>query len=103
MGILPASRGSQLSSHRAGKPRRRGALTVMSALMLVLMLVLAAFAVDVGMLCLAKAELQRSADASALAGAEELLNQRKLRSGRSIAGLGEDELSRLMKAERTAV
>lgn len=51
----------------------------MAALLLVFMLVLAALALDLGVLCIAKTELQRSADAAALAATEELLWQTKNR------------------------
>lgn len=103
MAIVQASFGRSPLWLRARTSSRRAAVTVMSAFLLVLMLVLVAFAVDVGMLCVAKTELQRSADAAALAGAEELLNQKKLRSGRSAAQFGGIDLSILMQAERAAV
>src|SRR5438046_2283084 len=62
---------------RARSPRkqRRGAIGVFAAVLLVVMLACAAFAIDVGMICMAKAQLQRTADASALAAADELLHQ----------------------------
>lgn len=54
---------------------KRGAITVLFAIVLVVMLMVAAFALDLGVICVAKTELQRSADAAALAGTEELLQQ----------------------------
>jgi hypothetical protein len=54
---------------------RCGAITVFAAFMIVVMLAAAAFAIDMGMLCMAKTELQRTADASALAATDELLDQ----------------------------
>jgi hypothetical protein len=48
---------------------RRGAIAVLAALLLIPMLVLVAFAIDLGKLALAKSELQAAADASAMAGA----------------------------------
>src|SRR3954452_3856831 len=57
------------------KKQRRGAIGVFAAVLLVVMLACAAFAIDVGMICMAKAQLQRTADASALAAADELLHQ----------------------------
>jgi Flp pilus assembly protein TadG len=57
------------------KRRRRGAIGALAAVLLVVMLACAAFAIDIGMICMAKAQLQRTADASALAAADELLHQ----------------------------
>jgi hypothetical protein len=65
---------------------RRGAITVFAAVLIVLMLIVVAFAIDIGMLCVAKAELQRSADAAALAATEELLHQSVLRAGQAAGG-----------------
>ena len=61
---------------RGLQKRRRGAIGVFAAVLFVVMLACAAFAIDVGMICMAKAQLQRTADASALAAADELLHQR---------------------------
>jgi hypothetical protein len=55
--------------------QRRGAIAVYAAVMMVVIVAAAAFAIDVGMICVARAELQRTADASALAATFELLNQ----------------------------
>src|SRR3954463_4160009 len=46
---------------------RRGAITVLAAIMAVVLVGMVAFSVDVGYVLSAKEELQRSADASALA------------------------------------
>ena len=57
----------------SGSPeRRRGAIAVLAAIMLVIVLGMAAFAIDVGYLCLVRTELQRAADAAAHAAAYEL-------------------------------
>lgn len=53
---------------------RRGATLVLAALLTVLMLCVVAFAVDVGLLNLSRAELQRTADAAALAGAARYMS-----------------------------
>jgi Flp pilus assembly protein TadG len=53
---------------------RRGATLVLFTLMLVVIIALMAFAVDVGYICLVRTELQRAADAGALAGANALYN-----------------------------
>lgn len=53
-------------------PRRRGAVLILVALLLIFLVILLAFAVDVGLICLADSHLQNAADAAALAGALEL-------------------------------
>jgi len=58
--------------------RRRGAVAVMFAVMIVVLLGFAALSVDVGHLYLAKAELQRTADAAALSGALSLADDRQI-------------------------
>jgi len=55
------------------KPRRRGAVTPLAALLLVFLLGMVAFAVDMGYVVLAETELQSAADAAALAGSEQLM------------------------------
>jgi Flp pilus assembly protein TadG len=57
-----------------GPARRRGNIVVLSAFLIVAMLAMAAFAVDLGYIADAKNELQRSADAGALAAAARLPN-----------------------------
>jgi hypothetical protein len=52
-----------------GAPRRRGAIAVFAAALMVAMLAMVAFSVDVGYIATAQTELQRSVDAGALAGA----------------------------------
>ncbi len=52
--------------------QRKGAVVVMVAVTLVVLLGCAALAVDIGYLYVARAELQRTADAAALAGAQAL-------------------------------
>jgi len=69
--VLPKTR----TSLQAGS--RRGAIAVYAAIMMVVILAAAAFALDVGMICMAKAELQRTADAAALAATSELLYRLK--------------------------
>jgi len=49
--------------------RRRGAITVLAAILVVVMLGLVAFAVDIGVVCLARTQLQVAADSAALAAA----------------------------------
>lgn len=56
--------------HRQGE--RRGAIIVMVAILLVVLLGCVALAVDIGHLYVARTELQRAADAAALAGAQAL-------------------------------
>jgi Flp pilus assembly protein TadG len=64
------------------KPRqRRGAATVYVAISMVVVLGMAALAVDVGMLYVARGELQRTADSSALAACWGLLDEDRIRGG----------------------
>ncbi len=64
-----SARGSRT---RQPNEKRRGNVLVLSALLMVFMLVMVAFATDVGYICLMRGELQRAVDAAALAGAAEL-------------------------------
>ena len=95
---------------RNGKARRhahRGALIVLFAIVLVVLLLVTAFALDLGMLYVAKTELQRSADAAALAGTEELLKQtsRRLEAGTGVDNAESDLVrqSAISFAEQNAV
>lgn len=54
------------------RDRRSGNIAVLAAVMLTAILGITALAVDVGYICAAKGQLQRSADASALAGASAI-------------------------------
>ncbi len=65
--MTPAPQQTRRLSHR-----HRGAIAVLAAFLLVVLLGMVAFAIDVGYIAYAKAELQRSADAAALAAATEL-------------------------------
>ena len=52
--------------------RRSGNIAVLAVVMLTAILGITALAVDVGYICAAKSQLQRTADASALAGASAI-------------------------------
>lgn len=52
--------------------KRRGAIVVLSALMMVMLFAFLAFAIDVGFISLTRARLQNNADAAALAAAQQL-------------------------------
>src|SRR5882757_9619398 len=52
---------------RRQKQKRRGTIVIMGAVMAIVMLAMVAFSVDLGYVLTAKEELQRTADASALA------------------------------------
>lgn len=69
------ARFARRSSSGWQRQQRRGAIAVFAAILMIVMLVAAAFAIDIGMVCQAKAELQRAADASALAATSELLRR----------------------------
>jgi hypothetical protein len=58
------------------KPERKGAILVLVAIMLLLLIVCASFCVDLGVASVAQHQLQTSADSAAIAGATELLNRK---------------------------
>src|SRR5688500_13904492 len=59
---------------RIRRHRRKGNILVLAAVMMVVMIAFVAFAVDVGYLYTCRNELQRSADAAAIAAAWELVD-----------------------------
>lgn len=63
------------STTRCASDHRRGSITVLTAFMLIIFLALTAFALDIGYLALVRTELQRTADAAALAAACELATE----------------------------
>ncbi len=69
---LSSSRLRRPSRH--GAPPRRGAILVLSAFMMIVMLAMVAFALDVGIVINARVEAQRAADAAALAAAWEFVS-----------------------------
>ena len=58
---------------RSQRFARRGSILILSAILMVFMMALLAFAIDLGYMYTVRTQLQRSADASAIAGAWELL------------------------------
>ncbi len=64
----------RISDRRMARPRRRGAITVLVALLLVPFLAMVAFAVDIAWVVQSRSDLQNAADSAALAGAEQLMN-----------------------------
>jgi Flp pilus assembly protein TadG len=58
--------------------KRRGNILVLSAVLMVMMMAMLAFAVDLGYLYVARGEMQRSADSAALAAAWDLIDEGKL-------------------------
>ena len=69
---------------RIRKSERRGTVVVLTAIMLVALFGMVAFAFDVGYIALVKTELQRSADAAAMAGAWELINDDELEGSENL-------------------
>jgi Flp pilus assembly protein TadG len=63
---------------RSYRLQRRGAVVVLACLIMVVMLAFIAFSVDVGYICMARNQLQNSADSAAMAGAWSLLDERRL-------------------------
>jgi len=64
---------NQLNNYRRHRSLRRGAITVLAAMMSVILLGFVAFAVDVGYVLSTKQELQRAADSAALASCWEYI------------------------------
>ena len=65
-----------MSKQLAIRPRdRRGNILVLTAFMMMAMVAFLAFAIDIGYLSVARSELQKSADAAAMAAAWELIEQ----------------------------
>jgi Flp pilus assembly protein TadG len=78
------------------RPTRRGVILPLTVLLLVFMLILVAFAIDIGYLVLARTELQRTADAAAMAAVAELVDDEAL--------TGEPDLTdEIAQARNTAV
>lgn len=65
--------------------RPRGVIAVFSAVLLVVMLAMVAFAIDVGYLSLTRTQLQAAADGAALAGASTISQGTQVASAQSIA------------------
>ncbi len=59
---------------RGNRPKRRGAVTVLIACLLVPFMGMVAFAIDIAWIVQARSDLQAAADAAALAGAEQLMS-----------------------------
>lgn len=72
---------NRLFPRRLRRVKRRAALMIIVALGTTSALILCGLVVDVGNLCVARAELQRSADSAALAGAAVLLPKSALNGG----------------------
>lgn len=62
-------------SGRCAHHGRKGVILVLSALVIVVMLIMAAFAIDIGFIVLTKAQLQNAADAATLAAVLEMGNK----------------------------
>jgi hypothetical protein len=66
---------------RLRPPRRKGAVSVLAAMMMVMILLIVAFALDLGYMMLVDTELQRTADSAAMAGCWELIDDEMASSG----------------------
>jgi Flp pilus assembly protein TadG len=71
--------------HYLCRNRRKGSVLILSAILMVVMCAFLAFAVDLGFLYVAKNQLQNSADSAAMAGAWELLQERRLQGDVALA------------------
>src|SRR5687767_4902661 len=65
---------SSSRARRTAKSERKGNIVVLTAFLLVVLLAMIAFAVDVGYMSVVGTEMRAAVDASALAGAGELVN-----------------------------
>src|SRR5687768_14693723 len=73
---LPQPRFSTRGAARRLSRRRRGAVILLFAVFLTVCVAVLALAIDLGMVANVQTDLQRSADAAALAGARDLINGR---------------------------
>ena len=73
-----------MRTRRFGR-KRPGNILVLSAVMMVGMLAMLALAVDVGYLCLARDQLQRSADSAAIAATWELLDEQAVKRNSEVS------------------
>jgi hypothetical protein len=69
---------SRVAAMNSKRPhlRKKGAIGILAAFLMIVLLAMTAFTVDMGYLCLVRTDLQTSADAGALAGADALLQAR---------------------------
>jgi Flp pilus assembly protein TadG len=65
--------------NRGRDSSRRGTILVLTTVMLAMLVGFVAFAIDTGVMCVARAEAQNAADSAALAAAWELLDQDRLK------------------------
>ncbi len=80
--LVPGSRPRASWPHR--RPDRRGVILIFTAIMLVFVLAMVAFAVDLGYLLVTRTELQRTADATSLAAVWDLMDEGALSSDASV-------------------
>ncbi len=95
------SRKHDYSSNKRGNRDRRGVITVLAAVLMVVMLALVAFAVDLGIIFSAHTDMKRATDAAALAGASALVEgtgeanlrafEYSVRNPEGVHGLAEDD------------
>src|SRR5437667_10394809 len=67
-----------MKPRRHQRSRRRGTIAILILFMIVVLLGCVSLAIDLGYLCVARSELQRSADSAALAAAWELIDDHML-------------------------
>lgn len=84
-----------------GRSRRRGVLILLFAVFLTVCIAVLALALDVGMVASVQTDLQRSADAAALAGARDLINGRNdaVAAAQQFAQLNDAGTHRLKNSE----
>lgn len=77
------------------RAQRKGAIAVLAAFLMIVLVALAAFAVDLGYLTVARTELQRTADSAALAASWDLIDEAALTGNTSM-------VKSIAKANKTA-
>ena len=90
---------ARVTSYR-NRSQRRGAATVVTAVSITVLIGMAALAIDVGMLYSTRTELQRTADAAAIAAASQLLDKDRLMGNPS--DMTEEIAAALAEARRCA-
>ena len=80
-----SSLNSKQHQRTPARRQRQGNVVILVVFVVVILCAVVAFAVDVGLLLLSRSQLQNSADAAALAGAGQLLDDRKQRISMNLA------------------
>lgn len=80
----PSGQATHRGDRKRGWSKRKGAVVVFSAFLMIMLMAMLAFSVDLGYVYTMKAQLQRSVDAAALAGAGALIDGDEMASDRVV-------------------